>query len=445
MSGTSRLFTDDAVDRVLDHWLSDGPTAMPDASFNAALRTVAVVPQRRWRGRMVRFTGASPLVPIGLTLGALAAVIALGIGINQALPIPGTEATPTPGYTDTPDASPDDSAPQGYAWYRNEEDGYELLVYGGWTVEYDEGQPGVAHFTEEQPDDSQPPLAISIGSRDGEVSLCALACFPEVVDSIDELEDAIQQKWPFGSFSERVESTTLGGEPARFRSATSPVHILHPHFVCVAYAFHDDRPVVVSYGCDAHPNGLAGMPEYATILESFRFLDSAPTPEGSQAPSGSGWRVVTDVPHGYALEVPAGWEDRECCSPGGRTFYAGEATPVTIMVGDADGTITICQRGDCAEVKATQMSDLRQAVQAVAPIDAASWRHTLRQDPLILGDEPAEREWPHSNFLAGPGLIYDWVYTIHDGQPIVLRFNHFRSKLNPTEQQRIIESFDFLD
>ena len=64
---------------------------------------------------------------------------------------------------------------------------------------------------------------------------------------------------------------------------------------------------------------------------------------------------------------------------------------------------------------------------------------------MILGGEPAEREWPDSIFGTGPEPIYDWVYTIHDGRPVVLRFNHFRGNFNPSEQQRIIESFDFLD
>ena len=253
-----------------------------------------------------------------------------------------------------------------------------------------------------------------------------------------------------------VDDVSLGGEVARleYPRATCTADLCtvagrggHWMFSAVSFlgthtvlAIHDGRPVILQFEWFS-----SSLQEVQAIIDSFRFLDSAPSPEASPTPSGSEWRVVTDVRHGYALGVPAGWEDRECCSPGGRTFYAGEATPMTIMVGDADGTITICQRGDCAEVMVSQLSDLRHAVEAVAPIDAASWTHTLRHDPLILGGEPAEREWPDSNFLAGPGVIYDWVYTIHDGRPIVLRFDHFRGKSNPSEQQRIVESFVFLD
>ena len=118
MSTFGRPLTDDGLLRVLDHWLDDGPIVAPDLMVESALRTAARTPQRRWRGRLLRFAGASPLVPVGLTLAAVAAVVALGAGLGQVLPLPGTEATPTPGLTDTP--TPDASSPpSGWVVYTN--------------------------------------------------------------------------------------------------------------------------------------------------------------------------------------------------------------------------------------------------------------------------------------------------------------------------------------
>ncbi len=61
--------------------------------------------------------------------GCRGAVVALGVGLGQVLPLPGTQATPTPELTDnpTPDAS---SAPSGLVIFTNPRDGYELTRAG---------------------------------------------------------------------------------------------------------------------------------------------------------------------------------------------------------------------------------------------------------------------------------------------------------------------------
>jgi hypothetical protein len=400
---------------------------------------------------------------VGLLAAGLAA-LAIGLGLGLGPHLIGTDASPTPSIGPTPS---DENPP--WVSYTNPVLGYELLLPPAWVASAEpvsdnrEGVrpgspvPGVVRFGDSEVS-LQPALMISVGTADGEVFICETGiCAPETVANLDELDAAVASVpasalgAPLLSTNEvlvdgevgRIESprSVTCDDGCRFSTGSGMTWLPGRPQVQRAVTFlHDGRPVVLAFDYFS-----ASLEEVLAIVESFRFLDSGPSAEPSPAPSGSAWRVATDVAHGYALEVPAGWEDRECCSPGVRTFYAGEATPMTIMVGDADGTITICQRGDCAEVVATQLSDLRHVVQAVAPIDAASWGHTLKHDPLLLGDEPAEREWPDSIFSTGPGRIYDWVYTFHDGRPIALRFDHFWGTFYPSERQRILESFVFLD
>ena len=217
----------------------------------------------------------------------------------------------------------------------------------------------------------------------------------------------------------------------------SAVSFLGTHTVV---AIHDGRPVILQFEWFS-----SSLQEVQAIIDSFRFLDSAPSPEASPTPSGSGWRVVTDVRHGYALGVPAGWEDRECCSPGGRTFYAGEADPR-----DDHGwrrrwhDHDLPARGLCGG----------HGVPAVRPAARRRGRGTDRcglvdphteTRPADLGRRACRARvarlqllgWTRSDLRLG---VHHPRWTADRAQVRPLR-----GKSNPSEQQRIVESFVFLD
>ena len=99
------------LDRQLQAFLSDGPTELPDPSFDAVRDRMETTRQRVFIGPR-RFPDMNKLVPIGL--GAAAVVVALVVGTQLLLPAPagpggGPSASPSP--TPSPTASPSVTAP----------------------------------------------------------------------------------------------------------------------------------------------------------------------------------------------------------------------------------------------------------------------------------------------------------------------------------------------
>jgi hypothetical protein len=93
------------LDRQLQAFLTEGPTELPDASFDAVRDRIEATRQRVFIGPW-RFPDMNKLVPIGL--GAAAVVVALVIGTQfLGRPAPGgvggaPSATPTPTPSPTP-------------------------------------------------------------------------------------------------------------------------------------------------------------------------------------------------------------------------------------------------------------------------------------------------------------------------------------------------------
>ena len=342
MSTFGHPLTDDGLIRALDHWLDDGPVVAPDLMVESALRTAARTPQRRWRGRVLRFTGVSPLVPVGLTLAAVAAVVALGVGLGQVLPLPGTQATPTPELTDnpTPDAS---SAPSGLVVFTNPRDGYELTLPASWTPgEFLSNPPGTMRFGAAHSDNgpsSFGALTVSIGSTDGIVRDCAPGpCSPVVATTIDELDAAITNT--FSQEGANITTTnlevTLDGEPARLAYVTFSGGLIEagPQFHHL-FAIHDGRPIVLSF--DKYAYGLGGQSDdigwVESLIQGFRFLDvsaDAPTTGTSSFPE-----------LGYELSLPEGWTRTGTLDPSAFSAQSGNGT-ATVMVGDEAGRIWTC-------------------------------------------------------------------------------------------------------
>jgi hypothetical protein len=122
-------------------------------------------------------------------------------------------------------------------------------------------------------------MSVSIGTRDGRITLCTPKCAAVRALSVDELAQYLVPAR--GSYSrDAVRDIELGGEQGRLevpKSIALP-HYCLPEFVYDAYAIHQDRPVVlrISY-CVTRPGGTPepGLPSdlVTRMLESFEFLD----------------------------------------------------------------------------------------------------------------------------------------------------------------------------
>ena len=317
MSTSGREFTDEALNRVLDLWLDGGPKSMADDSLGTALRAVAVTPQRRWRGRLAQFSGASPLIPVSLTLAGIAVAVALGIGIGSLLPPAGTEASPTPEPS---------GPPSGSVIYTNTEDGYELTVPASWTpgemFSFDDPSGTMQFGTAYSFGGASPfgALTVSIGTPDGTVNVCApTLCHQIVAKTIDDLDDAVTGH---AGGSENVTETavelSLDGEPARLERIEfgAGVILMGPQFHHL-FAFHEGRPIILSFDVYAYGIGHEAVNDIAWVyglIDSFHFFDEAatpaPSPEPSEAAEQSTVQTVALPRTGFSIDTPGTWWTR---------------------------------------------------------------------------------------------------------------------------------------
>ena len=92
------------IDRVLDAWFVDGPSAMPDRLFDAVFDQVERVPQRRLARLTLRLTEMNPRIRL-YTAAAAALVVALaGIYLFNQSPSSSVGAPPSPEVTPIPTA-----------------------------------------------------------------------------------------------------------------------------------------------------------------------------------------------------------------------------------------------------------------------------------------------------------------------------------------------------
>jgi hypothetical protein len=446
MSTSGRLYTDGAVDRELARWLSDGPTALPDASLDAALLTVSVTRQRGGRGRVSRVVGATPLVPVGLTLGVIAAVLTLAIGLGPMLPFLGTEATPTPGSTGTP--TPDASTPaSGRVVYTNEEDGYELTLPASWTpAEYLSNPPGTMRFGAGRGDSfpsSFGALTVSIGSTDGTVYDCApSACRAIVATTIDELDAAIASG---SNQTDTPEITTvdvdvtLDGEPARLEYVTFGGGLIWagPQFHHL-FAIHNGRPIVLSF--DKYRHGMGGQANdiswVESLMDSFRFLEFA-TDELS---------IMRFATAGFEIGAPDGWQ-AETVEDSTVVTLEGGGSRLEVGIGDAAGPLLNCEGLPCG---ALSVSSLDALVESIAPesqitsgqIPGPGMLLLNRRSLVLGGDEAARLQVTTWSEPYGPATRY-YIVAIHAGEPVILAW-HPASGAGQLLGQ-ILDTFRFLD
>ncbi|HEV7200121.1 MAG TPA: hypothetical protein VGO32_04885 [Candidatus Limnocylindria bacterium] len=405
---------------------------MPDPSLDAALRAVAVTPQRHWRGRLVRFAGASPLVPVGLTLVAFAAVVTLGIGFTQVLPIPGTEATPTPGFTDTP-TPPPTNRPSGSVVYTNEEDGYELTLPARWTPDdFFSNPPGTMRFGAAHSDGDPSgfgALTVSIGSTDGTVYDCAPSlCRPIVATTIDELDAAVEND------SIVVETpmittvdvdVTLDGEPARLEYVTFAGGLIEQgaqfHHL---FAIHNGRPVVLSfdkyaYGLGQESNDIGWV---EALIQGFRFLNRhegpSPNPDDSDQTT---WKTVELANAGFTVAIPSDWVVDAGDDPAVVTLR-GTSGSVRVRAGDQSGHISMCLTlAPCQLVEARSMDDLIRVVRGEYRVHWLSEYNLTDERVIVDGVDAARVTLSPRGGISGPGTSRYLVF-VRDERAVILEW-----------------------
>jgi hypothetical protein len=123
------------ADRVLEDWLAEGPSRLPDRAIDGIVRQLQDTPQRgsRWiprRDRMNRL-----FLSVG---GAAAALLVAVVGFvhlygGGPAPVPGE--SPTPVTIDSPEPSPEPSEAPEPVTFTSERHGYSILLPDdGWIV-----------------------------------------------------------------------------------------------------------------------------------------------------------------------------------------------------------------------------------------------------------------------------------------------------------------------
>jgi hypothetical protein len=103
------------IERTLDLWLVDGPSAMPDRLFDAVLDRVERTPQRRLARLTLRLTEMNPRIRL-YTFAAAGLVVALvGLYLFRGFTGPNVGASPSPAASPTPEATLDASVPAALA------------------------------------------------------------------------------------------------------------------------------------------------------------------------------------------------------------------------------------------------------------------------------------------------------------------------------------------
>ncbi len=113
------------IERVLDAWLTDGATQMPDRLYVTVLDRVDRTPQRRLARLKLRFSEMRPVIRVA----AVAAVLVLTLGVGAAVvggafdaDAPGPTPEPSPAVSPGPSPSPAAALPDelGHIWIGGE-------------------------------------------------------------------------------------------------------------------------------------------------------------------------------------------------------------------------------------------------------------------------------------------------------------------------------------
>jgi len=448
MSTLPRRVGDDELDGLLRSMLRDGPEPPSRRIADGAMAQVASTPQARhaivvpWAG------GARLLSPVG-AFAAVAIALAITIGVLGLLQLPGP-AAPSP--APTPSSSPDPLA--GLVLVGSVDDGFFVRAPASWPNLVQTAYERL--WTWQGPDGA---LTVSYGTSifdGGTITLCGPpsperpVCqedhytysipYDPATDGIGPLDiEGYVRDRCVGGCEVTVETTTLGGEPAQLvRTVAANLRVTY------VATFHERRPVVLYW---SEPVSAPERPDrLELVLGSFTFLElpAGPSPTALVDPT----ELVSfrNQPLGYSILVPRFWGlgIDEAGDASVHEFGAGRGAgtrddpALTISVGAADGTLTLCQgRGHvCSTVVATTLEELESLLVSVPPdFDSPSTGEV--SGALELGGLPGgfkrpeyqvDRSSSHPFGLGGtiqgtclgcPGMLYH-AFTISDGRPVVI-------------------------
>jgi hypothetical protein len=444
--------TESQLDQILGAWFDEGVPTAPDRLAENAMAEIAIVPQERDWPDMLRSSFSN--APLAWAAGILALAVGIGILIGPRL-IGGP--TPIPSPSPTPDASATETDSPSGTLYRNVIDGYELLVPSDWEAadrpDVLGELPGVLRFDGRTTmGETVGALTISIGSTDGSVYECTGLCVQREAHTLDELGNAIQSLGSAISgdtpFSEHTDIVTLGGELARFEYPVAPSvsgNMMGFPGWCSVYAFHEDRPVILSFVCNHMVGGTpAGHGMREAIIDSFRFLDEpAPSPDAD-----AGWQELIFPEAGFAASVQDGWSVDNFGDPYVHSTW-GPSGGLIIRSGDEQNRIRPLLRVEGPPEVAASIEDLIDLVTR----EFLDLRF-LTEAPQILTSEieidgtPARRvALAPAGVITGPGRAFGatqhHVLAVHNGRPFVITWTG--SDGYERTFRDILERFRFLD
>jgi hypothetical protein len=204
-------------------------------------------------------------------------------------------ASPVPTSTPVPTPRPVPSFAR-LVRYVDPDDGYELLMPEAWaqtaTGEADaidsKKGPGVRWFGYGWSvfGGGQPALSISIGAKDGSLTICRTTCDAVVVHTLDQLEKALVSSPASDASYETRGETMLGGIPARFEAAavtfSSSSAASKRWATYNVFTIRNGRPIVVAFAFwnvrwqmvgPADTTGWLSPAVFDEMLANFRYPD----------------------------------------------------------------------------------------------------------------------------------------------------------------------------
>lgn len=456
-------WTDAELDRILGAYFGSGPTNPRDRVAESALLEIATTPQEGTR--LVRLAAAITGPPPAAWAAAVV-VLAIAIGLLIAFRPVGTPK-PSPSPT---------SGPNALVLVTSESDGYEMLIPTSW----DEVPPEYSDTRHWVGSDGE--LMISYGTSifdGGAITVCGPPLsgydrctsvdngysipFDPESDGVGPIDLAVWLDL-CGGCPVTSAGTTLGGE-----AAGRDRQVVGGRQVTYVTTFHHRRPVIVYW---SEPAERADAARLERMRASFRFIDAA---SGEPFVDPTELVLHVDEASGYQMLVPRFWEE-SATTPSrlgeplsGVTMFGsggGAGTRnypgLTISVGDADGSIYLCQPS-CAPQVATTLDALGAVLVSTQTTNLCP---SEIHGTLMLGGEQGHFERPNyrlggaehgaigigvprggGNCLGAPAMRYQ-AYVFHGGRPVVLAFDYWNigfARIQPDYVVQMLESFAFLD